>query len=79
MSSEQLSRQVMALPLSERVALAEALWQSIDEERESEAADEEREAVELARKRSAELASGVVVGRSHDQVVEAARRVLECG
>ena len=79
MSSEQLSRQVLALPLSERVALAEAPWQSIDEQPEFKAAGEEREAVEQARKRGAELASGVVIGRTHDEVMEAARRVLECG
>jgi hypothetical protein len=31
MSPEQLIAEAMALPLSERVSLAQALWQSIDE------------------------------------------------
>jgi putative addiction module component (TIGR02574 family) len=79
MSIEQLSRQALALPLPERVALAEALWQSIDERGEVDADDEEREAVEQARKRDAELVSGVITGRTHYQVMEAARRVLERG
>ncbi|MGH2583580.1 MAG: addiction module protein [Dehalococcoidia bacterium] len=79
MPSEQLTQQLLALPLPERVALAETLWQSIDEEPESDVLDEEREAVELARKRSAELDSGAVAGRTHEQVMEAARRTLQCG
>ena len=79
MLSEQLRQDALALPLSERVALAEALWQSIDVASESDAADEERAAIEQAKKRDAELTSGAVVGRTHDQVMETARRVLECG
>ncbi|MGD9893192.1 MAG: addiction module protein [Dehalococcoidia bacterium] len=78
MSNESLASQVLALPLDERVALAEALWQSIDEEPEADYSIEEREAVEQALKRDTELASGAVVGRTHDQVMEAARRILEC-
>ncbi len=79
MSSEQLIQQVLALPLPERVALAQALWQSIDGGTEAGVPEEEQEAVEEARRRSAELASGGVVGRTNEQVMEAARRVLECG
>jgi putative addiction module component (TIGR02574 family) len=79
MLSEQLTQHVLALPLAERVALAQALWQSIDQEPESDVTDEEREAVEEARRRDAELASGAIVGRTHEQVMEAARRVIECG
>ena len=30
MSTQQLTTEAMALPLSERVSLAQALWQSID-------------------------------------------------
>jgi putative addiction module component (TIGR02574 family) len=79
MSSEQLTRQVLALPLAERVALAEALWQSIDERGDADGVDEERQAIEQARRRDVELTSGAVTGRTHDQVMEAARRVLERG
>lgn len=70
---------MLELPLPERVALAQALWQSIDEDPGPDATDEEREALEQARKRDAELSSGLVAGRTHQQVMEAARRILERG
>jgi putative addiction module component (TIGR02574 family) len=80
MSNEHLTRDALALPLAERVALAQALWQSIDDEPGGEAADdEERDAVDLAHQRDRELASGAVAGRTHEQVMEAARRIVECG
>jgi putative addiction module component (TIGR02574 family) len=79
MSTEELTEQLLALPLPDRVALAEALWQSIDAGHVTDPAEEERNAVEQARHRDAELSSGAAVGRTHEQVMEAARRVLECG
>ncbi|MEI9894394.1 MAG: addiction module protein [Chthoniobacter sp.] len=76
MSSEQLTAEAMALPLSERVSLAQALWQSID----SGLADhDEREAVREAIRRDQELSSGAVAGRTHEEVMQAARRALGCG
>ena len=78
MSAEQLTEQLLALPLPERVALAQALWESIDEVRDEDAVEQERDAVDQARNRDADLAAGRVVGRTHEQVMEAARRVLEC-
>ncbi len=48
---------------------------AIDERPNADHADEEREAI----KRDEELASGAVAGRTHDQVMEAARRALEQG
>ncbi len=77
MVTEQLTEQLMALPLAERVALAEALWESIDGS--ARGAGQEDDAVALAMRRDAELSSGTAVSRSHEQVMEAARRVLECG
>lgn len=66
----------MALPLPERVSLAQALWQSID-------ADllevDEREAVRDAVRRDKEFSSGAVIGRSHKEVMQAARRAIGCG
>jgi hypothetical protein len=76
MPNEQITSQALAMPLEDRVALAEALWQSIDEEPPADYFIEEREAVEQALNRDAELASGAVIGRTHDQVMEAARRIL---
>jgi len=75
MSTQQLTTEAMALPLSERVSLAQALWQSID----SGLPDtDEREAVREAIRRDQELTSGVVVGRTHEEVMQAARRAIGC-
>ena len=63
----------MALPLAERVSLAQALWQSIDA---GLADTEERDAVREAVRRDQELSSGAVVGRTHEEVMQAARDVL---
>lgn len=65
----------MALPLSERVSLAQALWQSIDT---GLAETGERDAVREAVRRDQELSSGAVAGRTHEEVMEAARRALGC-
>ena len=73
MSREQIIRAALELPLNERVDLAEQLWQSIEE---GLPAVEEREAIETARRRDAELDSGAVGGRTHDQVMESIRRAL---
>ena len=75
METRRLTAQLMALPLAERVDLAEALWQSIGE---GLRAGEEQAAVTLARSRDAELASGSVSGRTHDEVMKAARRAIGC-
>ena len=75
MSTEQLITEAMALPLSERVALAQNLWQSIDA---GLVDTDERDAVSEAIRRDQELSSGAVVGRSHKEVMEAARRTLGC-
>ena len=65
----------MALPLAERVSLAQALWESID----AGLPDiDERAAVTEAIRRDNELSSGEVTGRSHEEVMQAARRALEC-
>jgi putative addiction module component (TIGR02574 family) len=75
MSTQQLTSEAMALPIAERVSLAQALWQSIDE---GLAAAKEREAVAEARRRDEELSSGEVLGRTHDEVMQAARRAIGC-
>lgn len=75
MSTQQLTNEALALPLSERVPLAQALWQSI----EAGLADsDEREAVREAIRRDQELSSGKVEGRSHDEVIQAAKHAIGC-
>ncbi len=65
----------MALPLSERVSLAQTLWQSID----AGLADTgEGDAVREVIRRDGELSSGTVTGRTHEEVMLAAQRALGC-
>ena len=73
MSTQQLKEEAMALPLAERVSLAQALWESID----AGLADiDEESAVREAIRRDQELSSGRVAARTHDQVMQAARRAI---
>ena len=75
MSTQQLIVEAMALPISERVSLAQSLWQSIDAGLE---ASKDREALAKAIRRDEGLSSGVVQGRTHDEVMQAARRAVGC-
>lgn len=75
MSTEQLIADAMALPLSERVSLAQALWESIDAGLPDM---DERAAVAEAIRRDKKLSSGRVAGRTHEEVMQAARRAIEC-
>ena len=77
MSGEQLTNEAMALPLAERVALAQTLWQSIDRRDDGKLTDEVSWAVAEAKRRDAELSSGQAVGRTHEEVMRAARKALE--
>jgi putative addiction module component (TIGR02574 family) len=74
MTTEQLIADAMALPLEERVSLAQALWESIDTGLPD---TDERTAVNEAIQRDEELSSGKVAGRTHEEVMESARRALE--
>jgi putative addiction module component (TIGR02574 family) len=75
MSTKKLTADAMALPLPERVSLAQALWESID----AGLPDiDERAALAEAIRRDQELASGEVTGRTHEEVMLAARRALHC-
>jgi Putative addiction module component len=75
MSAQELTSEAMALPLPERVSLAQALWESIDA-----ALAEVPEDVALgeAIRRDQELSSGSAVGRTHEEVLRAARRSIGC-
>ncbi|MCX6904070.1 MAG: addiction module protein [Verrucomicrobia bacterium] len=75
---EQLTQAAMALPLAERVSLAQDLWQSIEEGSLCSTPDEDREALAEAQRRDAEMSSGAVAGRTHEEVMETMRRTIEC-
>ena len=76
MSVAQLVAESIALPLPERVALAQALWQSIHKDLPE---SNEQEALSEAIRRDEELTSGAIVGRSHAEVMRAARDAIGCG
>jgi hypothetical protein len=78
MSREQLTLEAMALPVGERIALAEALWRSIDDSPTGPVVEDEAEAVREAARRDLELTSGAAIGRSHQEVMDTAKRALGC-
>ena len=75
MFTQQIKQKAIALPLSERVSLAQALWESIDA---GLADTDQQPAAREAIRRDEELSSGAVVVRSHEQVMQAARRSIGC-
>jgi putative addiction module component (TIGR02574 family) len=75
----ELTSRALSLPIEERVKLAQALWESLEEGGAAMDAEGEAEALALARKRDAELSAGEVQGAEHDEVMEKGRRALECG
>jgi putative addiction module component (TIGR02574 family) len=75
MITQQLTTEAMALPLSERVMLAQELWQSIDAGLSN---TDEQMAVRDAIRRDQELSAGTEVGRTHEEVMQAARRAIGC-
>jgi hypothetical protein len=77
MKTEQLGLALLALPLSERVVVAQYLWQSVHEGMKTNAEAEERESLREARRGNRELAAGAMTGRTHEQVMGAAWRPLE--
>lgn len=75
MSTQELKAEAMALPLAERVSLAQALWQSIHADLPE---GDESEMIREVKRRDEELSSKKVTGRIHEEVMQAARRSLGC-
>jgi putative addiction module component (TIGR02574 family) len=76
MSTQQLTKEALALPLSERIDLAQVLWESIHSG--AGTALDNDDALQLAIRRKAEVDSGAVQGVSHREAMEAARRAIGC-
>lgn len=68
MSTQELTAEAMALPLADRVSLAQALWESIEAGLPDTAEDA---ALQEAIRRDQELSSGSAVSRTHDEVMQA--------
>jgi putative addiction module component (TIGR02574 family) len=71
---EELKRQVLELPIPERIELAMTLWDSIPED--VRFADDEATIAE-AHRRAAEMEADPSIGRTHEEVLEAMRRPLK--
>jgi hypothetical protein len=70
MSANEVTAEAMALPLAEKVSLAQALWQSIgDALHDSDEHAAAREAV----RRDEQLSNGTVKGVEHAEAMKAAR------
>ena len=76
MTTTTLAEQLRSSPESERLELAQVLWESLDVNPFAVVPDPVREAVEQARVRNLELDAGVIAGRIHEDVMAALRREL---
>ncbi len=76
MSANELAAEAMALSLNDKVSLAQALWESINA---GLAETAQESALTDAARRDDDLSSGTVGGRTHDEVMQAARRAIGCG
>ena len=73
MTVQEVQKEALGLPVAERAEIAKALWSSIEEPQISEM---EEQALQEAIRRGEELKSGQVEGRSHEQVMQAARQAI---
>lgn len=73
----EIADRALALPVGDRTALAQALWQSL-EEGDHPPSDCECDVREEARRRNAELDADPSLGRSHEEVMASARRAIGC-
>lgn len=76
MSSEQLTQEALALPIKERVRLAQRLWDSLAEGLPGKPLSDD-ELVQLARERCREFDSGEEPEIPYNEVMEAARKALQ--
>jgi putative addiction module component (TIGR02574 family) len=77
MTAAELANQIMALPLAERAALAQDIWESIDDENVAISPESDAEAIATAKRRDDEMSRGDQPERVPDEVMENARRSIE--
>lgn len=78
MTAAELANQVMALPAAERAALAQRVWESIEQDQLIVPPKLDSEAVASAHERDEEISRGDVSVRDHEDVMKSARRSIEC-
>jgi putative addiction module component (TIGR02574 family) len=77
MTNQELTEQILALPVDERIRLADTIWAGFGGESDLDGQDED-EILEEVLRRDAELTSGAVVGLTHEEVMRNARRAIGC-
>jgi putative addiction module component (TIGR02574 family) len=70
MNIEQLASQALKLSPQDRAALAEVIWESLDDPYKAMPEASDDEAIRLAMRRDAELASGLVQPLSHAELMK---------
>lgn len=70
--------ELLKLPQDQRVAVAQALWESIDDSAKEPRIEDEEEFMEELMRRDAEMESGEVVPMTHEELMTAVRKDLEC-
>ena len=73
----EITDRIMALPAAERVAIAQKVWQSIEEDDWLISPQSDAEAIATAHRRDAEMSQGRVPQRAHQEVMQNARRATE--
>ncbi len=75
----QLTADALALPLEERLRLAQKLWASCPQsDSKGPETGDAREAIDIALERDRELEVGSVQAVSHEDVMQQARKSLGC-
>ncbi len=77
MSIAQIKELALALPVEQRVDLAQLLWSSLDNHPPDVSKDEEAFRKELNR-RDDEMSADPSIGLTHEEVMAEARRQLGC-
>ena len=75
MTVSQLTNEVLALPLAERAALAERLWESVIAEDD----EQDKELFQIAQRRLDEMKRGVAKTWSHEEVMAKITKAIQCG
>lgn len=71
----EITREALSFSVTDRIELAQELWQSLHDLDSGEAVDPAL--LEEIERRDAELAAGTVRGRTHQEVTESMRRAIE--
>lgn len=72
---QQIIDHALSLPIDQRVELAQRLWDSVDAPVDPAY---EADVVAIAERRLRELENGTAREVSHDEVMETARKIIEC-